>query len=102
MPSAVASTTSWTHLQALASQLRVFGGYRTLWLDEARHQVVHTEPDEELEAEGLLYVDTVMQPDAETLAVLLGVVPAAGAERDPVLIDLPAPVAMSSLAAASA
>ncbi|MEM6996193.1 MAG: hypothetical protein AAF721_37145 [Myxococcota bacterium] len=99
MPSAAVSTTSWTHLQALASQLRVFGGYRTLWLDEARHQVVHSEPDEELEGEGLLYIDTVMHPGAETLAVLLGVVPTAESEPE---VPRARPLASPPLAAASA
>ncbi|MBL4689416.1 MAG: hypothetical protein JKY37_32805 [Nannocystaceae bacterium] len=91
-------TTSWTHLQALASQLRVFGGYRTLWLDEVAHRVVHSEPDELLEAEGLTYVDTVLHPDAETLAVVLGVVPAAEPEPQ----SMRPPVAAPSLAAATA
>lgn len=73
-------TSTWSQLQSLASQLRVFHGYRTLWLDEERQQVVHSEPDEMLEDEGLRYIDTVMQPDAEALAVVLGVVPACEVE----------------------
>lgn len=98
MASATVSTTSWTHLQALASQLRVFGGYRTLWLDEQRHQVLHTEPDEELEAQGLLYIDTVMHPDAETLAVLLGVVPTNDVE--PAVVPMATPMPPLSVATA--
>lgn len=96
MASAAVFATSWTHLQALASQLRVFDGYRTLWLDEQRQAVVHSEPDEELEAEGLLYVDTVMQPDAEALAVILGVIPTAEPEGRPAAVAPP----MTSLRAA--
>jgi len=99
MPSSAVSTTSWTHLHALASQLRVFGGYRTLWMDESRCQVVHSEPDEALEGEGLTYIDTVMQPDAETLAVLLGVVPTAEPEADFTTTAVPRPLAALPAAA---
>lgn len=90
MSPGVFATTSWSHLQALESQLRVFGGYRTLWLDEAGHRVVHAEPDEALESEGLTYVDTVLHPNAEELAVLLGVVPAAESPSSPASVDPPA------------
>jgi len=55
----------------LVSQLRVFHGFRTLWLDEGRRAILHAEPEEELEAHGYRYVATLMQPGPEELAEAL-------------------------------
>ncbi len=57
---------------ALVAQLRAFHGYRTLWLDEQRGQILHAEPEDELEAEGYRYVATLMRPSPEALADALG------------------------------
>ena len=92
------ATTSWTHLQALASQLGVFDGHRTLWLDEERNLVVHAEPDDDLEEEGLLYIDTVMKPDAEDLAIILGVIPTSEPEHRPFALPEPPPGMAAALA----
>lgn len=68
-------TRTEAQLEALASQLRAFNGYRTLWMEEsptgATAQVVHTEPDVELEAHGYRYVATVLAPSADALGSLL-------------------------------
>lgn len=68
-------TRTEAQLEALASQLRAFNGYRTLWIEEgpgdATGQVVHTEPEVELEADGYRYVGTVLAPSVDALASML-------------------------------
>ena len=54
----------------LVQQLRIFHGYRTLWI-EPTGLVMHTEPDDELEKEGYRYVATLNQPGPEELAEAL-------------------------------
>ncbi|MCA9706658.1 MAG: hypothetical protein KDK70_12465 [Myxococcales bacterium] len=56
----------------LVRQLRAFHGYRTLWIDEGGTEIVHAEPEEELEAEGYRYVATLLRPGPEALADALG------------------------------
>jgi hypothetical protein len=58
-------------LEALASQLSAFNGHRTLWIDDASREVVHTEPEVELEAHGYRYVATVLGPSPDALAQIL-------------------------------
>ncbi len=55
----------------IVADLRTYHGYRTLWLD-LDGRLVHTEPDEELEREGFLYVGTFLRPGVEALAEALG------------------------------
>ena len=55
----------------LVGELRFYNGYRTLWLDRRGH-VCHSEPDDELEAHGYVYVATVMRPSYDELAAVLG------------------------------
>ena len=50
----------------LVRELGQYSGHRTVWLD-LQGQLIHSEPEEELEARGYLYVTTVMHPDRETL-----------------------------------
>ena len=50
----------------LVAELAQYRGHRTLWLDLRGH-LVHTEPDDELEGRGYLYVTTVLRPDRDTL-----------------------------------
>ena len=56
----------------LVAQLRAFHGYRTLWVDDGHTEIVHAEPEEELEALGYRYVATLMRPGPEVLAEALG------------------------------
>lgn len=58
-------------LLALASQLRAFNGHRTVWIDDATGEVVHTEPEAELEARGYRYVATLLAPSEDELALAL-------------------------------
>lgn len=59
-------------IEALASQLRAFTGYRTLWVG-GDGGVLHTEPDVEDAPDGYRYAGTLMQPDEDELdAVLTG------------------------------
>jgi hypothetical protein len=74
-------------IECLVTQLRAFGGYRTLWLREADGEVVHTEPDEELEHLGHRYLATVWSPDADALGRILGE-PAASPSRTAVASHL--------------
>lgn len=56
-------------LHCLRSGLWAHHGFRTLWWDRTRDQVVHTEPDDEMdECEDLVYVATLMRPSIEELA----------------------------------
>lgn len=58
-------------LLALASQLRAFNGHRTVWIDDATGDVVHTEPEAELEGRGYRYVATLLAPSEDELALAL-------------------------------
>ena len=53
-------------VEELVGELMQFRGHRTVWLD-LKGRLVHSEPDEELEVRGYLYVTTVLRPDRETL-----------------------------------
>lgn len=64
-------TRTEAQLSALASQLRAFNGHRTIWIDDATGEVVHTEPEVELEAHGYRYVATVLGPSPDALAQIL-------------------------------
>ncbi|MBK8265788.1 MAG: hypothetical protein IPK80_31230 [Nannocystis sp.] len=55
----------------LVDELRLYNGYRTLWLDR-RGYVCHSEPDDELETHGYTYLTTVMRPSYDELAATLG------------------------------
>jgi hypothetical protein len=57
-------------VEELILELAQFSGYRTIWLDP-RGLLCHTEPDEELEAEGYGYLATLMRPDREGLTEAL-------------------------------
>jgi hypothetical protein len=62
-------------IDELVHELAQYHGFRTLWLD-ARGQLRHSEPDDELEQLGWVYVATLDQPDREQLSeALTGVVP---------------------------
>ncbi len=54
-------------IHTLARELAQIHGYRTLWLD-LHGELVHAEPDEELEHRGFVYVATLMRPSADALA----------------------------------
>lgn len=56
----------------LVRQLRAFHGYRTLWVDPHGTQILHAEPEDELEDLGYRYVATLMRPGPEVLAEALG------------------------------
>jgi hypothetical protein len=71
MPTAPIDASLAAHLDALVTQLRVFCGYRTLWLDDATGHLVHTEPDDELAGRGYRYVGTVMAPGRDELTALI-------------------------------
>ncbi len=72
----------------LVQQLRAFHGHRTLWLDEARGQLMHAEPEEELEALGYRYIATLMRPGPEALAEALG---RAGIQPEPMTVEVTPP-----------
>ncbi|HRI09364.1 MAG TPA: hypothetical protein PKW35_16195 [Nannocystaceae bacterium] len=55
----------------LVGELRFYNGYRTLWLDRRGH-VCHSEPDDELEGHGYVYLATVMRPSYDELSGVLG------------------------------
>ena len=48
-------------IRATVRQLQGFHGFRTLWIDRGG-QLCHSEPDEELERSGYIYVTTVLRP----------------------------------------
>lgn len=50
----------------LVEELAQYRGYRTLWLDR-RGYLCHSEPEEEFEELGFVYVATVMQPSSEEM-----------------------------------
>jgi hypothetical protein len=62
----------WTlaAVEALCSELAVFSGYRSLFVDRHGH-LWHVEPDVELEEEGFRHVATLMRPTPELLVSLL-------------------------------
>lgn len=65
----------------LVSDLAAYSGHRTLWLDPGG-DIVHSEPDEELEDRGFAYVATLFQPSRDELN-------AAVLKRIPVELDEP-------------
>lgn len=54
----------------LVEELAQYRGYRTLWLDR-RGYLCHSEPEEEFEELGFVYVATVMQPNSEEMTKTL-------------------------------
>ena len=71
MPTAPIDASLAAHLDALVTQLRVFCGHRTLWIDDATGRLVHAEPDDELDDRGFRYVGTVMAPGRDELTALI-------------------------------
>ncbi len=81
-------------LAEIAADLGAYHGHRTVWIDLAG-RIVHSEPEEELEAEGYLYVGTFLRPGVDELVeaaarfVALSPAPAARpAEPAPDLADV--------------
>lgn len=70
------------HMQVttLTRELGQFHGYRTVWID-LHGRLCHSEPDEELEREGYLYVATVMRPSEDALAEAVSVFASLHPER---------------------
>ncbi len=67
-----------SRVEQLTEALAAFSGHRTLWLSPEL-DIIHAEPEYELEDEGYVYVATLMRPDRETLtAALLRVVQVEG------------------------
>lgn len=70
-------------VEQLTQALGAFSGYRTLWLAPDQ-ELVHAEPELELEEEGYRYVATLMQPDRDALTeALLRVLPLEGTRPAP-------------------
>ena len=55
-----------TRILDLVAELSQFHGYRTVWIDLAGG-LCHSEPDEELERSGFLYVLTAFHPSEDEL-----------------------------------
>jgi hypothetical protein len=70
------------HMQVttLVRELGQFHGYRTVWID-LHGRLCHSEPDEELEGEGFLYVTTVMRPSEDVLAEAVSLLASLHPER---------------------
>lgn len=64
-----------TRIDQLVTSLRNFVGFRSLWL-AADGEIWHTEPDEDLSADGFIYLATLMEPSREDLTAALLCVPA--------------------------
>ena len=61
-------------VEQLTHALRSFSGHRTLWRSPSG-EMVHAEPELELEDEGFVYIATLFQPDRDTVtAALIGAV----------------------------
>ncbi|MCA9695200.1 MAG: hypothetical protein KC636_36815 [Myxococcales bacterium] len=71
-------------LAELVDSLAGYRGHRTLWLD-VDGQLLHSEPDDELEAIGYTYVATLLRPDADALRDALARHVPATVERRPSL-----------------
>jgi hypothetical protein len=54
----------------LVSDLAAYSGHRTLWLDPGG-DIVHGEPEDELEAHGFSYIATLFQPNRDELSAAL-------------------------------
>ena len=63
----MAAQTLPERIDALARELALFHGYRTLWID-LHGDLLHAEPDEELEGRGYVYVATLLRPEADAIA----------------------------------
>lgn len=57
-------------VEQLTEALRGFGGYRSVWRSPDG-ELVHSEPDEELELEGYRLLATLMRPDRDTVTAAL-------------------------------
>ena len=53
-------------VSSLIAELRGFHGHRTVWIDR-QGRLCHSEPEEELEQLGYVYVTTTMRPAADEL-----------------------------------
>lgn len=59
----------------LVPDLAGYNGHRTLWLDPSG-ELVHSEPDDELDERGYRYIATLFQPNRDELcAAILKMVP---------------------------
>ena len=70
-------------VEQITQALGAFSGFRTLWLSPDQ-DVVHAEPEMELEEEGYQYVATLMQPNRDAVTeALLRVLPIEGTRPAP-------------------